>query len=205
MRALLPIAALLLACGGPPPLPPAEPAPALAAEGDPQTGARLFADRALGRTGLACADCHPGGGGPRPAPDLARWAAGEGRWAGIERSPAESLAACVERFQARGPLAGQQGADLRAAIRRLPPPAPVADDPAALYGAACAHCHEDGPAGPLVGGRHAPKALADRLRRRPGPAEVMPRFDPSTLPDRALEGLVRWLAASATGSGRLSR
>ncbi len=203
---------LLAACSGPPPLPPVEPAPTIAAVGDPAVGARLFADRAFSRSGFACADCHPGPAtGLRPAPDLSRWAAGEGRWAGQPRDPAETLAACVERFGARSAPSPAEAGHLRAAIGAMQPapaaqPAQLAqpDDAEALYRAACLHCHEAGPAGPVTGRRWLSGAVRAALRAPRGLDRLMPRFDPSRLPDRAVDGLVAWLVGIAAESDTLS-
>lgn len=196
---------LLLGCGGPPALPPVEPPPSIAPTGDADAGRALFADRGFGRSGFACADCHPGPSrGVRPAPSLSPWAGGEARFGGRPTTPAEALAACVERFQDRGPPSPTEAAALRAAVE----PAPVAmpDDPAALYRSACQHCHEGGPAPAVVGRRWSPSGLRARLRRRPGLDEHMPAFDPAVVPDPALDALIGWLAARPPrlGSGRLS-
>lgn len=196
---------LLLGCGGPPDLPPAEAPPTIASGGDADAGRALFADRGFGRSGFACADCHPGpSGAARPAPSLSRWAGGEARFGGRPKTPAEALAACVERFQDRGPPSPTEAAHLRAAIG--PAPVVMADDPAALYRAACQHCHEGGPAVAVIGGRWSPSGLRARLRRRPDLDERMPAFDPATVPDPALDGLIEWLVAPPPrlGSGRLS-
>lgn len=193
-------------CGAPPALPPVEPPPTLADGGDGVAGARRFADRTSSRTGFACADCHPGPDGrARPAPALGRWAGGQGRWAGVDRPPAESLAACVERFQARGPLSPTHAADLSAAIAGFAAPtSDGVDTPDGLYRAACAHCHEDGPAGALVGRPLTSAAIRDAVRGPGTTDRRMPAFARAVIDDAALDGLVRWLSASAVGSGRLS-
>lgn len=197
--------ALLAGCGpSPPPLPPAEPPPQIAERGDPARGHTLFADRGFARTGLACADCHPApaeAGAPaaiRPAPPLHRWAAGRATWAGRARPPALALAACVERYQARPPPTAAEAGDLRAALATPPPEADAPPDAAALYDRACRHCHEAGPAGPILGRHWSPSALRRRLRRPDPPPEwVMPPFGPEALPDAALAALVEFIAARA--------
>lgn len=194
------LALALSGCGGPPSLPPAEASPGFAAAGDAGRGAALFADRGFGRSGLACADCHPHpGAGPRPGPALDRWAAGQGRWAGAPRSPAESLGACLERYGDRGPPSPAEAADLRAAAAgmALASAAPPAE-PLALYRAACAGCHEQGPAGALVGRRWSAAAVGARVRARPALDEHMPSFAPAALPDAALAALAGWLAERPT-------
>lgn len=190
---VLPLLALL-GCAGPPPLPPADPPPTIAPGGDAAAGRALLADRTFGRSGFACADCHPGpAGSPRPAPALDNWAAGDARFGGRATTPAAALAACVERFQDRAPPSPSEAAHLRAAITPSSPALPA--DPEALYRAACHHCHEAGPAADVIGRRWSPSALRARVRARANLAGHMPAFDAETLPDPALDALADWLTA----------
>lgn len=181
LRRALPLLVALfigtLACG---PTRPDLPAPRLRGplpEGDAQAGAALRRDRALGRSGFACADCHAVDA-PRPGPSLVGARADQIDW-------------CVERFMRRPALSARQVADLQAA----PPPRPAAwaTTGEALYAQQCAHCHADGRA-PQIIGRPWPR---DHLRAvirgtdRPAhPDTLMPPFAPSVLDENALKRLV---------------
>lgn len=191
-------------CGPhPPPLPP--PLPTVVADDDSTPDAQpveqpeLLRDRALGRTGLACADCHPvpGAAALRPAPPLDRETPRPGAWSGRASSRAAAIALCVERHLARPTPPAAALDALTRALDHAPaaaPPAPT--EPAALYDAACRHCHEAGPAGPVLGRRWRRAALRRRIRgldRHRHPSTLMPALTEAHLPEPALSALIGWI------------
>lgn len=182
--------ALVAGCGpGVPELATIPAAMPIADGGDRARGARIFGDRAFGRTGFACADCHPGPGttGPRPGPALDRWASGQARWSGVETTPIAALSACIERFQARPEPSPPEAAGLRAAL--LSAPSRPTDK---TYEATCADCHERGPAPALRGRPWSARTLTAWVRgtnRPPHPITLMPRFDSARLSDAELAAI----------------
>ncbi len=215
---LLPLVGAL-ACGEPRPrLPPPLPAPGAAASaaGDAARGAALLRDRALGRSGLACADCHRVPGDPadhlRPAPSLVGVADREAWWSHLTTRLATAVDHCAERYQAPPAHEAIPLADVVTALEAGPLAAPaartfapLASSPSGdaargetLYRAGCAHCHEGGPAGPL---RHRPwraATVAAAVRgeaRGPHPPHLrlMPTWPREVLDDRAVADLARAL------------
>jgi mono/diheme cytochrome c family protein len=183
--------------------------------GDRTRGEALLAARALGRSGFACLDCHAiAGAGLRPGPDLAGASSRGSLWSGATTQVSVAVGLCVERYLDRPALESAPRADLVAALRALPPgatplapPAPASlpelrADPAAggdrtrglaVYDAACRHCHEDGPAGPALGGPFSALQVARTIRgldRPDHPATHMPRFESTRLDDNALADVV---------------
>lgn len=172
----------LWGCGSPTPRLPGAPARATLPAGDAERGVALLTDRALGRTGLACADCHPVTTW-RPAPSLTA-------------ATAERVDWCVERYLHRPALTATALADVLAAAATLGPHAPNATDPAALYAQACAHCHEAGPGEPVLGALWTRAHLTATIRGADRPAHpdtLMPFFDADALPDPALAALVDYV------------
>ncbi|MCA9540765.1 MAG: c-type cytochrome [Myxococcales bacterium] len=156
----------------------------------------------MGRSGLACADCHaaPGEAALRPAPALG--AVGSVIWGGRSVSVAAAIDLCADRYLARPPLPAEVRGDLRALLAARP----VAEGPdvagwdgVALYDQACRHCHEEGPGGVLIDrplsrtGLVAMVRGADRPRH---PATFMPAFAAARLSDAALARLVDWLVTA---------
>lgn len=190
---------LLLGCGAsPPPLLAPLPQPSVVAGGDP--AAAPLADRTFGRSGFACLDCHRHvAPALRPAPPLAGFR--PPGWHGRAPTAAAAIARCVERWQRRPAPSDAVTADLAASFEVAPAPAaPLPEEGAALYAAACRHCHEDGPAGPVAGRPLAAAALRATIRgddRPRHPATMMPPFGPEALPDAALDALVGWLTGPA--------
>ena len=191
----------LAGCGSAvPDLPKDVSAPAL--PGDAAQGRAAIYDRSAARTGMACADCHQADARPRPAPSLARIGRqSEGWWGGVATLEA-AIQRCTERTQRRPGPSGRQLGDLVAALRSWPEVAvdSYSTDPAALYGVACAHCHEAGLGGPLRG-RGWPRAFLKAAIQ--GPREspldaLMPTFSPAQLP--GMEALVAWLAPAGAPS-----
>ena len=186
----LPIALLslgaLTACGERPlHLPPPLPAPdADGVMGDPVRGAQRLLDRRLGRTGFSCADCH------RVDRDVSIRAAPS-----LDGATAREIHYCVERYLARPALPPQLMADLMRATERPPEPAPEPPTTGrGLYDVACRHCHEDGPAGALLGRPFLVGALQATIRgvdRAPHPRTLMPSFSPTVLPESGLSALVQ--------------
>jgi len=185
------------------------------APGDQERGQSLLASRALGRSGLSCLDCHAVAGSTlRAGPDLAGVAGRAALWSGATNRVSVAVDLCVERYLDRPALEPSPRADVVEALRALPagPPAdaPVApanpadlrEDPIrggdrdrgiAVYAAACRHCHEEGPAGPLLGGPFTAVQVARAIRgldRPDHPATHMPRFDARRLDDGALADVV---------------
>ncbi len=189
----------LFGCGDRlPGLPPrlADPAEIRPLPGLTSRGAQLLRDRSLGRTGLACADCHALNDSElRPGPPL-RSRAGA--------SP-PAINRCIERYLARPALEPQPLGDLVAALEASAPatePAPVEATPAALYDAACRHCHEDGPGPAVVGCAWRPVELERIVRGDPRtfhPAGLMPPFPRERLGDSQMRLLSGWLAETANG------
>ena len=73
---------------------------------------------------------------------------------------------------------------------------PTPNEPAALYDAACRHCHEAGPAGPVLGRPWRRSALRQRIRGRDRarhPSTLMPAFTEAHLPEPALTALIGWI------------
>ena len=195
-----------MACGSPTlvlPPPLVRPAPGA---GSADTGRAALRDRGLGRTGLACADCHSVDGvALRPAPHLTRQTP---RWAGRPRTLADAINSCAERYLARPPLSAAMLGDLIAA---LPVPAQRRAQgdrsPADLYRAACAHCHAKGPAPRLCGRAWPDQRLRaiTRGRNRPAhPGRLMPTFQKRVLSDTELARLAQWLSHSQPADGSLS-
>ncbi len=199
---------LLTACGPVVPDLVAEVPPPLGSEGLVTRGQARLSDRAEGRSGLACTDCHGVGGDVRPAPDL-HGLASTPMWRGEATSLEAAIQRCAERYQRRlgprGEALGDLVAALNAAANAAPDPGAAKDvpptEPDALYDAACRGCHEAGPAGPLLGRPWPVAHLRARVLgpREPGPDRLMPTFPPERLP--GAEALVRWLAAG--GNARL--
>jgi mono/diheme cytochrome c family protein len=215
-------ALLLGACGAgaPPQLPAQAPTPRTAvAAASPATPAALR-DRTLGTTGYACVDCHGlGEPGHRPGPDLAGVSARTGLWSGTAETLPVAVNRCVERWLARPSLDAGALGGVVAALAALPagasaPSASGAADAtdatelpegdavrgAALYDAACRHCHEGGPAGPLWGRAWARPALIRTVRgadRPAHPGTLMPAFATSALTDAQLADLTTALADGA--------
>lgn len=206
MRSLALVWALAFAsgCGPvPPPLPPPLAAPLEVVPGAADRAP--LADRGFGRSGLACLDCHRHTAPAiRPAPPLAGFT--PPGWRGRAPTAAAAITRCIERYQHQ-PARADAVADLVAALDAPATAAPsLPTDPAALYAAACRHCHEDGPAGAVLGRPHRAAALRAVIRgadRSPHPRALMPPYDPSTLPDAALDALVEWLTTTGyTGAVR---
>ncbi|MCB9547311.1 MAG: cytochrome c [Myxococcales bacterium] len=199
------LALLLAGCGTSAPSLPAE-APIAALPGDAGRGERLVADRGLGRSGLACGDCHGGPDTLRPATPLGALSSRPTWWWGTAPTLGAAVQRCVERSLLRPALDAQALGDVVAALEAAagaPGRAWPADaTPAATYDLACRHCHEDGPGGPLLDRTWPTAFLRDRIRgtdRPPHPDTLMPAFDAERLPDAALTPL-----AEALGSGRLA-
>lgn len=191
-------------CGpAPPPLPPPLAAPVEVAPGDASRAP--LADRAFGRSGFACLDCHAHTAASiRPAPPLS--GSSPPGWHGRAPTAAAAITRCIERYSSR-PAPADAVADLVAALGAPATAAPsLPAEPAALYAAACRHCHEDGPAGAVLGRPHRAAALRATIRgtdRPPHPATLMPPFTVDTLPDAALDALVEWLTTTGyTGAVR---
>lgn len=229
LAAVLVPAVLACGSGAPPRLPPPSATPwaaggttAAATEGPAR--ARLD-DRGLGRSGLACTDCHGTAETLdvlRPAPRLSGLPARLPLWSGLAPSVEVAVNLCVERWLARPALTGAALADLAAAAGAgagvgAPPAAPVSapapvDESAerpegdahrgrAIYDAACRHCHEEGPGGALWGRAWARAALARTVRgldRPRHPGTLMPPFGPEVLSDDALDDLTTALADAVT-------
>lgn len=185
------------------------------ASGDRERGHALLASRALGRSGLSCLDCHAVAGSTlRPGPDLAGVAGRAPLWSGATHRVSVAVDLCVERYLDRPALEPSPRADVVEALRALPAgppadahvapvnPAELREDPArggdrtrgrAVYDAACRHCHEAGPAGPVLGGPFTALQVARTIRgldRPDHPATHMPRFDARRLDDGALADAV---------------
>ncbi|MEZ4468620.1 MAG: cytochrome c [bacterium] len=163
--------------------------------GDAARGDALLQDRAVARSGLACADCHALGAALRPGPPVGALARQATWWWGTAPDLAAAVQRCVERYQTRPPLDGRALGDVIAALQAAPAPTPAAvpDAPAALYAAACRPCHEDGPGPPVLGRTWPSSFLRARIRGTDRPAHpdtLMPAFAPDRLPDAALDGLV---------------
>ncbi len=218
------VALLNAACGSgaPPrlPLPSTTPWSAVVGESTAPSDPTGLSDRRLGRTGLACLDCHraPGASEPlRPAPPLGGLGARGSFWSGLAPSAAVAVNLCVERWLSRPALEGAALAALVAAADGPAPPAGEASPPPstaakadladlpegdagrgrALYDAACRHCHEDGPGGALWGRAWSRGALARTVRgldRPRHPGTLMPTFDAASLPDASLADLTTALA-----------
>lgn len=217
------LVALVLACGSgaAPRLPPASATPwaggtsAATPEG---TGRAQLDDRRLGRSGLACTDCHATAETLdvlRPAPRLSGLSARLPLWSGLAPSVEVAVNLCVERWLSRPALTGASLAGLAAAADPgggAPPAAPVSAPPPVdgverpegdagrgrtIYDAACRHCHEDGPGGALWGRPWARAALARTVRgldRPRHPGTLMPPFGSAVLSDDALADLTTALA-----------
>lgn len=209
-----------LGCGDARPrLPPALPAPAAAPRvpADAARGAARLRDRRLGRTALACADCHRVPGDPpdrlRPAPSLVGVGGRGAWWSHLTTTLATAVDRCVERYLARPALEAEPRADLVAALDReapapaaprtfAPPAALPLGDAArgeALYAAACAHCHAGAAAPDLRGRPWRGSTVAAAVRgdgRGPHPPHLrlMPRWPREVLDDGALADLARALA-----------
>ena len=178
-----------LACGPVKPVLPRSAVRGPLPPGDALAGAALLHDRRLGRSGFACADCHPVDA-PRPGPSLAGVNA-----AGIDW--------CVERFQRRPPLAAQAIADVLA----VPPKAiaPLPAEGAAIYAQQCAGCHEAGPAGGLLGQPWPTDRLVAVIRgtdRPRHPDTMMPAFSPDALNENALKRLVEYVVSKSAARGQ---
>lgn len=173
-------------CGPTAPRLPAVDAPRTVAPGDARLGQAALRDRALGRTGLACADCHSVDA-PRPGPALGA-------------ATADGIDWCVERYLHRPALDGAQTGHLLAAAATLAPADALPSDGAALFAQQCAGCHAGGPAAPLEGRPWADDALRARIRgadRPRHPDGLMPPFPPAFLDDAALDRIVEHLANAA--------
>lgn len=212
-----------LGCGeARPRLPPALPAPGAApsVSGEAARGAARLRDRALGRVGLSCADCHrvPGDAPARlrPGPSLVGVGQREAWWSHLTTTLATAVDQCAERYLARPTLAARARDDLVAALEAVPPVAPAARTFAAadalptgdaargeaLYAAGCAHCHEAGPAAPLRQRPWRASVVAMAVRgdgRGPHPPHLrlMARWPREALDDQAVADLARALAEVA--------
>jgi len=164
-------------------------------------------DRSVGRSGFACADCHAtGDDAVRPAPRLVGTSTRTSLWSGATDSWVVAVNLCVERYLDRPALPSPEVDGLVAAIHALPRLEPTGAassaalapiDGAGLYDAACRHCHEGGPAGPVLSTRWTPRALTVLVRgwdRPAHPATHMPAFGTETLSDAALAALVEFVA-----------
>ena len=209
------LAWLVSACGVvPPPLPPELPGPSdvVPTSGDAARGAPLLRDRALGRTGYACADCHrlEPGGPRRPGPPL------PSRGGVAQRTLARAVSRCVERYLSRPALDGARLGDLLAALaegaRRADVEPRGPRDGGAIYDRACRHCHEGGPAGPVAGcaWRRADLLRAVRgIGRSRHPVSWMPAYAPARFDAVAFERLSDWLldpprgASCQLGNGKI--
>ncbi len=209
------VGALGVGCGAPEPavLPAAAPSAwvVVTSKTNPasaQASAQVsLEDRALGRSGLACADCHAiRAGAVRPAPRLDGALTRDSLWSGATPNVAVALNLCVERYLDRPALAPPMLDALVSALTALPAlsddvrgSAPV--DGARLYDTACRHCHEDGPAGGVLATRWTRDAITAVVRgsNRPAhPATHMPAFDAQTLPEPALTALVDFVVDAST-------
>lgn len=168
---------------------------------------RWLEDRALGRSGLACGDCHAvSASGLRTSPRLDGAAARGSLWSGATTDLPIAVNLCVERYLDRPALTPPALDALVSAVASLPTQVggglgPGHVDGALLYDAACRHCHEDGPAGPVLTTRWPRRQLVDVIRgqdRPAHPATHMPAFTTETLPDAALDVLVEFIADAPT-------
>lgn len=182
-------------------------------------------DRRLGRSGLACVDCHATTAtmdALRPAPPLSGLAARMPLWSGLAPTVEVAVNLCVERWLMRPSLTGAPLATLASAADG--PGAPTGAKPAAvpadahadaestlpegdpargrvLYDAACRHCHEQGPGTALWGRAWSRTVVARTVRgidRPQHPGTLMPPFGPEVLSDAALADLTTALADAAT-------
>lgn len=214
------LALCVCACGAgaPPQLPAPAPTPLTAVATPAPAAPAGLRDRTLGTTGYACADCHAlGDAARRPAPALAGVSARSGLWSGTAASLPVAVNRCVERYLARPSLEGPALGGLVAALEALPASADgvVASTPArteaeaselpegdaargaGLYDAACRHCHEGGPAGPLWGRAWARPALIRTIRgwdRPAHPGTLMPAFAAAHVGDADLADVATALA-----------
>jgi cytochrome c2 len=218
------LAAGLCACGAgaPPKLPAEAPTPLTAVATPAPATPGALRDRSLGTTGYACADCHAlGEPARRPGPALGGISGRSGLWSGTAETLPVAVNRCVERYLARPSLEGAALGGLVAALEALPaaatagatapgparteaeaPELPEGDSArgAGVYDAACRHCHEGGPAGPLWGRAWARPALIRTIRAwdRPAhPGTLMPAFGPGALPDIELADVTTALADAA--------
>ncbi|MCA9546569.1 MAG: c-type cytochrome [Myxococcales bacterium] len=172
----------------PPPLPEPD---AAGPAGDPRVGREGLSDRARSRSGLACVDCHrlSDAGPVRPAPDLQGVEGRASLWRGRAAGATAAIRLCAERYQARV-ISVPEAAALVAALARPPAAASPASD---AYDQACRHCHEAGPAGPLLGRPWPHEVVRDQVRGRAGPKppdRFMPRFAPAVLSEQALSAVL---------------
>ena len=195
----------LWACGGAAPLPDPLPTPSPFGASNASRGRTLLANRALGRTGFACIDCHRVAeyrptDAVRPAPDLGGRRTSGPWWRGLSSTRPGAINLCFERHLAGAQLAPEVLADLEAALGAAPPrpanPSPAAVDGANLYRRACAHCHSAGPAPSLDGRRWARSKVQRAIRgRRPmHPDRLMPAFARDVLTEAAVNAIADWLA-----------
>ena len=162
----------------------------------------MMDDRRLGRSGLSCSDCHAVGTSNmhslRPAPRLVYRRRGQG--AGVSTRAAVTF--CISRYLMRPPLAD---ADIRilsefVASHQLQASETNEDDGHALYQSGCRHCHEDGPAPPLLGRPFRRMDLISRIRGTlPAfhPTRLMPSFNRQILGQSQMEKLIQFLLYAA--------
>ncbi len=187
------------------------PRSAKAAVGSATQGQRLMADRAFGRSGFACLDCHanrnaPSRGGPPFPPE------GSSFWSGATPQIEVAVNLCIERFQQRESVQGQTLGALSAAVlkgewpRPAPPGTPTShpDEPRVSergrrqYLARCGGCHEGGPAGAVLGKLWSRAALRAAIRgdgRRPR-SQFMPIFSARVLRPADLEAVIEFVLLS---------
>ncbi len=188
-------AGALFACGERPlAIPSPLPGPVLvdAHTGDLARGRAALRDRTLGRTGFACADCHRTGEAERlrPAPP-------------INTATPSKVHYCVERYLGRSALSTAQMTDvLRATAQAPPQSAPSAGSGKSIYDEGCRHCHERGPAGPLLERPFSPGPLRKLIRghaRATHPNSLMPSFSAKVLSNSALDALVEAMVTTRAG------
>ena len=110
---------------------------------------------------------------------------------------------CVERYLGRNALSEEEMANVLSAARKGPAQqAKPAKSGRATYDEGCRHCHEQGPAGPLLTRPFSIGPLRERIRgtnRAAHPDSLMPAFSALRLPDVALDALVEVMVAPHAG------
>lgn len=212
-------ALLAASCGTEPPrLSPALPTPHTARASSPIEGAvpvRLD-DRSFGRSGYACSDCHTTGEAPsRGAP---RFPPGDGPyWRGATERLPVAVNLCIERTLSMASVEGPRLGALVLAVRSASGPtapwrgkfpgetatAHPRSGPLAVgqatYLARCVHCHEGGPAPPVLGRTWRQSTLEEAIRGNAiggSTDRLMPVFSKAVLPTEALAALVRFVLST---------
>ncbi len=181
--------------------------------GDAVAGRLRFVDRTLGRSGLACADCHALTSRLRGDRDVdgrlhvgpALGQSERAVWSGAQVTLEAALTACVERWLLRAPLPSETAADLLASLReepgieriRGPTRSALAPHGLALYDSACRSCHEGGPGGPILGRAYRPIEVSSIIRgsNRPRhPGTLMPAFSSQVLQDAEVAAIAEAIA-----------